>query len=164
MENRSEPDSDVMPVLVYRNPVEAATWLCEAFGFTLRLTAGNDHAQLTWGNSAILLTAARSEPARRSDPASSPELAGRLAPSGRFREPRANEVTSRIHLRVPDVAAALERALVGGARVVEAIETHPFGERQCTVSDPSGRQWTLSQTVEDVDPADWGAWMPEPVE
>ena len=32
----------------------------------------------------------------------------------------------------------------------------PFGERQCTVRDPSGHYWTFSQTITDVEPEDWG--------
>jgi hypothetical protein len=33
---------------------------------------------------------------------------------------------------------------------------HMYGERQCTFLDPSGHPWTLSETVFDSDPADWG--------
>jgi hypothetical protein len=35
-------------------------------------------------------------------------------------------------------------------------ETHPFGERQYTAADPGGHVWTVSQTIADVDPRDWG--------
>jgi hypothetical protein len=32
----------------------------------------------------------------------------------------------------------------------------PFGERQCSFLDPWEHPWTLSQTIFDSDPADWG--------
>jgi uncharacterized glyoxalase superfamily protein PhnB len=35
-------------------------------------------------------------------------------------------------------------------------KTHMYGERQYTVEDPGGHRWTFSQSVADVDPADWG--------
>lgn len=31
-----------------------------------------------------------------------------------------------------------------------------YGERQCSVEDLAGHRWTFSQTLDDVDPADWG--------
>jgi uncharacterized glyoxalase superfamily protein PhnB len=31
-----------------------------------------------------------------------------------------------------------------------------YGERQYTVEDLAGHQWTFSETLEDVDPALWG--------
>ena len=49
-----------------------------------------------------------------------------------------------------------ERSVKHGARVVHAPQTHPYGERQATLEDFAGHTWTLTQTVEDVDPAAWG--------
>ena len=31
-----------------------------------------------------------------------------------------------------------------------------YGERQYTVQDPAGHQWTFSETLADVAPEDWG--------
>jgi hypothetical protein len=31
-----------------------------------------------------------------------------------------------------------------------------YGERSCMVDDLAGHRWELSQTVRDVDPAEWG--------
>jgi uncharacterized glyoxalase superfamily protein PhnB len=31
-----------------------------------------------------------------------------------------------------------------------------YGERQCNIEDPWGHQWTLSETLADVAPEEWG--------
>ncbi len=64
-------------------------------------------------------------------------------------------------LRVEDVDASFSQALAHGARIVHAPETYMYGERQATLEDFAGHQWTLTQTIEDVDPATWGG---EPVD
>lgn len=64
---------------------------------------------------------------------------------------------SSIHVRVGDVEAHRGRALAAGASVSSEPETYPFGERQYTATDTAGHTWTFSQSVEDVDPATWGA-------
>jgi uncharacterized glyoxalase superfamily protein PhnB len=57
---------------------------------------------------------------------------------------------------VDDVDAHRERARESGARILRAPETQMYGERQYTAEDPGGHRWTFSQSVADVDPADWG--------
>jgi hypothetical protein len=32
----------------------------------------------------------------------------------------------------------------------------PYGERQAGLVDPFGHRWVLTQTLRDVDPAEWG--------
>ena len=64
---------------------------------------------------------------------------------------------SSVHVRVEDVDAHHGRALAAGAVVSGEPETYPFGERQYTATDLAGHTWTFSQSVEDVDPATWGA-------
>ena len=60
-------------------------------------------------------------------------------------------------IRVSHVDATYARAIaLGGTGVVPPAD-HPFGERQAVVKDPAGHSWTLSQTIADVDPAQWGA-------
>lgn len=62
-----------------------------------------------------------------------------------------------VHVRVEDVDGHHARALAAGAIVSGAPETFPFAERQYSATDPAGNSWTFSQSVEDVDPATWGA-------
>jgi hypothetical protein len=33
---------------------------------------------------------------------------------------------------------------------------YPYGERQYSTEDPAGHTWTFSQTIKDVNPAEWG--------
>lgn len=54
--NRSMPRSTVIPQLAYRDVGAAAKWLCDAFGFTLRIGMGNHRAQLNVGDGAVVLT------------------------------------------------------------------------------------------------------------
>jgi uncharacterized glyoxalase superfamily protein PhnB len=49
--NRSMPRSTVIPVLAYKDVVEAVEWLCETFGFTERWRAGNHRAE-EWGGTS----------------------------------------------------------------------------------------------------------------
>jgi hypothetical protein len=74
----------------------------------------------------------------------------------------AGGVTHKVMLHVADVDRHFAQAVENGARVLLAPETHPFGERQCTVEDPGGHQWTLSETVADVAPEDWGGELVNP--
>jgi len=59
-------------------------------------------------------------------------------------------------VRVENVDRHHERAIQRGARVLRPPADHPFGERQYTVEDFTGRRWTFSQTIADVDPTTWG--------
>jgi uncharacterized glyoxalase superfamily protein PhnB len=59
-------------------------------------------------------------------------------------------------VRVADLDATFARALALGATALAEPSDYPFGERQATVRDPAGHSWTLTQTIADVDPAEWG--------
>jgi uncharacterized glyoxalase superfamily protein PhnB len=49
LSNRSAPPCTVIPVLSYPDVNAAADWLCNAFGFTVRLRIGNHRIQLWAG-------------------------------------------------------------------------------------------------------------------
>jgi hypothetical protein len=53
--NQSMPACTVIPELAYPDVETAATWLCDAFGFTLRLKIGSHRAQLSIGDGAVVL-------------------------------------------------------------------------------------------------------------
>jgi uncharacterized glyoxalase superfamily protein PhnB len=59
-------------------------------------------------------------------------------------------------VRVGDLDAHHDRALTAGARIVSPPTDYPYGERQYTAEDVGGYRWTFSQSIADVDPADWG--------
>jgi uncharacterized glyoxalase superfamily protein PhnB len=56
LSNRSMPRCTVIPELVYADVGEAIDWLCDAFGFTVRLRIANHRAQLNVGDGAVVLT------------------------------------------------------------------------------------------------------------
>ncbi len=48
--NRSIPHATVIPVLAYPDVNHAAAWLCDAFGFSVRLRIGDHRVQLNVGD------------------------------------------------------------------------------------------------------------------
>jgi uncharacterized glyoxalase superfamily protein PhnB len=140
--NRSIPSAAVIPVLVYPDVREAVGWLTDAFGFAERLRIGENHrSQLGFGDGGALIVAdVRNE----------------------RRPPRPGEVTHSVVVRVDDAAAHCERARQHGARIVMEPTDFEYGERQYTAEDFAGHQWTFSETLADVDPADWGGELVAP--
>ena len=134
--NRSAPPATVTPVLIYPDVRAAVDWLESALGFAEKVRIGDAHrSQLRVGSDGAVVVA---------------DVHGaQVAPSS-------DVVTRLIKIRVDDVDAALARASAAGARVLEEPETHMYGERSCIVEDPGGHRWELTQTVRDVDPAEWG--------
>ena len=134
--NRSAPPATVTPVLIYPDVRAAVEWLQAAFGFEEKVRIGDAHrSQLAFGTDGAIVVA----DVRRD----------KVAPSG-------GVVTHEIKLRVDDVDAALARAREAGAQVLEEPKTYEYGERSCVVEDPFGHRWELTQTVRDVEPAEWG--------
>jgi uncharacterized glyoxalase superfamily protein PhnB len=134
--NRSAPPVTVTPVLPYPDVRAAVAWLHEAFGFEERVRVGEAHrVQLRVGDDGAVIVA---------------EASGEKQPPGAGRVPHVLKV------RVPDVDAAFARATGAGAEVVEELTTWEYGERSCVVQDPAGHAWELTQTVEDVEPEQWG--------
>jgi uncharacterized glyoxalase superfamily protein PhnB len=135
--NRSAPDTAVIPVLYYPDVPEAVEWLTTALPFTERLRNSDNRRQLVHGNGAIVVT----KPGGNADDASSTQ-----------QSLGAHSVT----LRVTGINELFLRAKAAGARVLAEPADHPYGERQCSFLDPWGHPWTLSETIFDSDPADWG--------
>jgi uncharacterized glyoxalase superfamily protein PhnB len=65
-------------------------------------------------------------------------------------------------VRVEDADAHHARAVAEGATILDQPTDHPYGERQYNAEDPGGHRWTFSQSIADVDPADWGGEVVEP--
>jgi uncharacterized glyoxalase superfamily protein PhnB len=133
--NRSIPTASVIPVLIYPDVREAVAWLTTAFGFVERVRIGEDHrSQLSFGEGAVIVGDVRND----------------------RRPPRSGEVTHSVVVRVEDVNAHYEHARAHGALIVTEPTDFPYGERQYTAEDPTGHQWTFSQTLADVAPEEWG--------
>ncbi|TPJ56830.1 VOC family protein [Mesorhizobium sp. B2-7-1] len=132
MQNRSMPANTVIPVLAYPDVEAASRWLCEAFGFELRLTIGNHRAQLGFRDGAVVVTTLKS--------------GGSAPPPEEF----------SVMVRVEDVDAHHRRAMRRGAMALTAPTSYPYGERQYSCRDLAGHAWTFSQTIADVAPEEWG--------
>ena len=130
--NRSVPDASVIPVLAYADVVEATRWLGDAFGLRLRLRIGEHRAQLVYRDGAVVAT-------QGDEPGGGHSLL----------------------VRVEDADAHHDRAAAQGARIVSPPTDYPYGERQYTAVDLGGHHWTFSQSLADVDPADWGGVLVE---
>lgn len=130
MINRSAPPSTVIPVVAYPDVAAAVAWLEAAFGFRVRLRIADHRVQMWFGSACLIV--------------------------GEVGKDKQWETRSSTLLRVPDVNELCARASAHGAHVIHAPQTHVYGERQATLEDFAGHIWTLTQTVEDVDPAAWG--------
>ncbi len=125
------PVAAIIPVLEYPDVAAAVKWLEEAFGFEVRLRIGAHRAQLQFAGGAIVVSES-----------SSPDAAPGSGHS--------------VMVRVEAIDAHLSRARRQGAEIVRDLENFPYGERQYTCLDPAGHRWTFSETIANVDPADWG--------
>lgn len=134
LSNRSIPSATVIPVLAYPDANQAAAWLRDAFGFSVRLRVDAHRVQLNVGDGAVIVREPR------------PYEAG--APLG---------IGHSITVRVEDADAHCKRAREHGALITQDPATHPYGERQYAAEDFAGHSWTFSQSVADLHPAEWGA-------
>jgi uncharacterized glyoxalase superfamily protein PhnB len=133
--NRSALLGPVIPILSYPDVRAAVDWLVEVFGFVERVRIGPGHrAQLSFGEGSLIVADIGH---------------GRDAPTG-------EEASQAVMLRVEDVAALCERVRKSGATIIREPKDFKYGERQCTFRDHAGHRWTLTETLRDVAPEDWG--------
>jgi uncharacterized glyoxalase superfamily protein PhnB len=133
LSNRSIPSATVIPILAYPDVNEAATWLCEAFGFSVRLRIGSHRVQLNVGEGAAIV--------REMRPNETKELLG---------------MGHSVTIRVEHADAHCKRARDHSARITQDPVTQAYGERQYNAEDFMGYSWTFSQSVADVHPEEWG--------
>ncbi len=131
--NRSIPSSTVIPVLAYPDVNQAAAFLCDAFGFTVRLRIGDHRVQLNVGDGAVIVRELRPNEAN--------------APLG---------IGHSVTIRVEDADTHCHRARSHWAVITQEPVTQPYGERQYNAQDFAGYSWTFSQSVADVHPNEWG--------
>ena len=135
--NRSIPDATFIPVRSYPDLDAAVTWLRDVLGCRERLRIPGHRVQLTLGNGAVVAVAW--------DATATPATGGRPP--------------ATLMVRVSDIDATYARALASGATGLSEPMNQPYGERQASVRDPAGHAWTLTQTIDDVDPASWGGQL-----
>jgi uncharacterized glyoxalase superfamily protein PhnB len=128
--NLSMPACPIIPVLEYPNVPAAVKWLEGAFAFEVRLSIGAHRAQLQFGGGAIVVSQSTL--------------------------PDAAPGSGSVMVRVEAIDAHFLRARQHGARIVRDPGDFAYGERQYTCLDPAGHSWTFSETMQNVDPAEWG--------
>lgn len=130
----------VTPHIIVRNAGEAADWyqraLGAAVGTSIQLPDGRYmEIELRIGDSQVMIAD------------EFPEL-GAVSPQ------TLGGTYGALTISVDDADTAWQRALDAGA-----VEHHPladafWGERHGQIIDPYGHRWGISQTIEDVDPAE----------
>lgn len=128
--------TSLTPYLIVKGAVKALEYYSQAFGakelFRLPQPDGRlGHAEMQLGNARFML--ADEFPERNI-----------LAPRG----------PSPISLMIytDDVESMWRRALAAGGKQVRPLATQFYGDRNGTIEDPFGHQWTLAQHVEDISP------------
>ena len=129
----------------YQDAAAAIKWLCEAFGFELRLKVEGDkgqieHSELTYGEGLIMV--AQETP-------DSPRHWKR-----QMRSPKSlNGVTTQsMMFFVDDADAHCAHARAHGAKIIEEPATHDYGEeywsdRSYGALDPEGHLWWVTQRL-----------------
>ncbi|MBL8317817.1 MAG: VOC family protein [Burkholderiaceae bacterium] len=129
--------------LYYRDGAKMIDWLCQAYGFALRLKvegeAGRiEHSELTFGEAVVMVGDERRGTPWGVDLLSPASVGG------------AN--TQGLMFYVDDVDAHCARARAAGARIVAEPAVHDYGEdywadRSYGTLDPEGHFWWFSQRL-----------------
>lgn len=140
----------VTPYLIVRDARGALAFYAAAFGAVevFRLVDPGDarigHAEFEIGTTRLMLADEY------------PDF-GAVSPDGIGGSP------VKFTVRVTDADAAMARAPAAGATEIRPVKDQFFGDRSGVVQDPFGHAWTLSQTVDELDPttmqARWDAAM-----
>jgi len=125
--NRSVPPCVVIPVLIYPDPAEAANWLSQAFGFTVRLRIANHRIQMKAGDGCVTVAE------------------GNVVPNN----------SHIIQVRIEGAKAHCQRARQNGAHILTEPQDHSYGECQYNAQDFYGHRWDFTETMKDVAPEEW---------
>lgn len=131
--------------VVYQDAAAAIEWLCNAFGFQVRLKIEGEngrieHCELEYGDGLIMVAQ------------EAPDSAKTFKQS--FRSPRSlgGANTQTLMFFVDDADAHCAHARDRGARIVEAPATHDYGQdywadRSYGALDPEGHLWWVTQRL-----------------
>jgi PhnB protein len=129
--------NDVVPMMSYRNGVEALEWLVAAFGFAEQVRMVNDegrleHAELLAGSATIML-------ATPSLDYEGPALhRSHCESSARWQ--KVPYLVDGLLVYVDDVDAHYQRAKEHGATILTEVESGEHGKRY-RVEDSEGHRW-----------------------
>ena len=131
--------------LTYRDAAAMIEWLCDAFGFSLRLKVEGDagrvvHSELTYGDGVIMVGGEESGAgARWNVDRRSPASIGGCNTQG-------------LMVYVDDIEAHCAHARAKGAKVVDEISIHDYGDdywadKSYGALDPEGHLWWFTQRL-----------------
>jgi len=142
--NRSVPVSTVLPHVRYRDPAQAIAWLERVFGFAEHYRYGDplSGAQLNLGHACVMVKQAAAQ-----------EQSPRELGFG----------TQSLTVFVDDVEGHYVRAKAAGAVILEEPHETVYGEFHYAAEDIEGHHWLFSRHAKDLDPAEWGATVSQPV-
>jgi PhnB protein len=128
----------VTPYLLYEDLESAMDWLVDTCGFEDRVRVpGPDgkpmHGELYLHEGVVMMG----------------------SPSNGYRNPKnLGGVTQLVYVYVDDVETHHAKAAAAGAKILAPPEDQIYGDRNYTLEDPEGHQWTFGQHVRDVAPED----------
>jgi PhnB protein len=119
-EMRRENRHAVTPYITVHKPADLIDFVTKAFGaiehFRATGSAGGMHAELSIRDSVVMIGGAE----------------------------HIEPMPTAIHLYVPDVDEAYDRALKAGATSLMAVSDQPYGERSGAVEDVHGNRWYIA--------------------
>ena len=129
----------------YRDAAKMIDWLCEAFGFEVRLKVEGEggkieHSELTFGDDGLIMVGAEDSGEKRRFPID------QVSPL------TANGNTQNLMVFVDDVDAHCAKARQAGARIVDEPSLHDYGDdywadRSYGAMDPEGHLWWFTQRI-----------------
>ncbi len=132
--------------LYYREAGKMIDWLCDAYGFEVRLKVEGDggrieHSELTYGDGLIMVGQERAGAA-----------AARWGVDMKSPLSVAGANTQGMMLFVDDVDAHCAQARAAGAKIVDEPSIHDYGEdywsdRSYGAVDPEGHMWWFTQRI-----------------
>ena len=129
--------------VLYDDPAAAIGWLCQAFGFEVRLKVEGDagtivHSELCFGEGLVMVGSTQ----------------GKEPWQALYRSPQAlgGAITQSLALFVDDVDAHHARAAAAGAKIVREPITNDYGDeywvdRSYGALDPEGHLWWFMQRL-----------------
>lgn len=138
--------------IICRDAAAEIAWLCEVFGFELRLKVEGDggrieHSELTYGDGLVMVGQELSD-AEKSKPSHRQWKPFMRSPQS------AGGCTQAMMIFVDDADAHCAHARSKGARIISEPETHDYGDaywadRSYAAVDPEGHLWWLTQRLRD---------------
>ncbi len=142
------PPSDwprLSSAVFYQDAAAAINWLCDAFGFEVRLKVEGEngrieHSELTYGEGLIMVGQ------------ESPDSERQWKRAMRSPKSLSGACTQSMMLFVDDAEAHCAHARARGARIVEEPATHDYGadywsDRSYGALDPESHLWWITQRL-----------------